>query len=180
MEREEVDFADVIEDLYRQTNSGIGGNGVLLTSIGNDGRPNVMTIGWGLYGWFYHSHPVAVAAVRPACHTFKLLDEVPEFVLCVPAQEMAQAAAFCGQQSGRDCDKFKEAGLSAAASFHVRPPSIAECPINIECRIYHKERPLHYILTPGHRQHPLDEQHTIYFGEVLGTYRTSGAGRGGT
>ena len=101
MERREVDFADVIEQLYRHTNASAFGNGVLLTSVGQDGRPNVMTLGWGLYGWFYHSHPVAAVAVRPACHTFKLLDEVPEFVLCVPTMDMAKAAKFCGTVSGR-------------------------------------------------------------------------------
>ena len=73
MTRQETDFAEVIEPLYRQTNFQHGGHGVLMTSVGHDGKPNIMTIGWGLYGWFYHDHPVAVVAVRPACHTFKLL-----------------------------------------------------------------------------------------------------------
>ncbi len=170
MSRKEVEFADVIDPLYRHTNSQAGGKGVLLTSIGGDGRSNVMTIGWGLYGWFYHSHPVAVAAVRPACHTFKLLDEVEEFVLCVPTEEIAEAVAFCGTASGRDFDKFKQTGLTPVPSTHVKPVSIAECPIHVECRIYHKQRPPHFILTPEHRQKPLEAQHTIYFAEVLGTF----------
>ena len=62
MERHVVDFGEIIQVLYHETR----GNGVLLTSVGRDGRPNVMTIGWGLYGWFYHGNPVAVVAVRPA------------------------------------------------------------------------------------------------------------------
>ena len=61
----------------------------------------------------------------------------------------------------------------------MRAPSIAECPINVECRIYHKQRPPHYLLTPEHRRNPLEEQHTIYFGEVLGTYGTTGPGQDG-
>ncbi len=171
MSRQEVDFSEVIEELYRRTAKG----GVLLTSVGNDGRPNAMTIGWGLYGWFYHSRPVAFAAIRPACHTFKLLDEVGEFVLCVPTDEIADAVAFCGRESGRDYDKFKETGLTVVPSVQVRAPSIAECPISIECSIYHKQRPPHFILTPEHRQKPLEAQHTIYFAEVLGTYVTDSA-----
>jgi flavin reductase (DIM6/NTAB) family NADH-FMN oxidoreductase RutF len=129
-----------------------------------------MTIGWGLYGWFYHSHAVAVVAVRPACHTFKLLDEVEEFVLCVPTEEMAEAVAFCGKESGRDFDKFKRTGLTPVPSTHVRPVSIAECLIHVECRIYHKQRAPHFILTPEHREKPLEAQHAIYFAEVLGTF----------
>jgi hypothetical protein len=113
MERREVSFADVIEQLHRQTDfRGCGGMGVLLTSVGNEGPPNAMTIGWGLYGCFYHDHAVAVVAVRPACHTFKLLDEVGEFALCVPTPALAEAVAFCGRESGRDHDKFAECGLT--------------------------------------------------------------------
>jgi len=170
MSRREVDFADVIEALYRQTNFQAEGHGVLLTSIGRDGRANVMTVGWGLYGWFYQDHPVAVVAVRPACHTFKLLDEVGEFVLCVPTEQIADAVAFCGTESGRDHDKFREAALTPVRSLRVRPVSIAECPIHVECRVYHKQRPPHFILPPEHRRQPLEAQHTIYFAEVLGTF----------
>jgi len=178
MFRREVEFAEVIEALYRQTSSHAGGHGVLLTSVGSDGVPNVMTIGWGLYGWFYHGHPVAVVAVRPARHTFRLLDEVGEFVLCVPADAIAEQVRFCGVKSGRDCDKFKETGLTPVPSARVRAPSIAQCPIHVECRIYYKQRPPHFILTPEHRERPLAEQHTIYFAEVLGAYRAEEAGPG--
>ena len=117
---------------------------------------------------------VAVVAVRPACYTFELLDEVDEFVLCVPTDDIADAVAFCGRESGRRCDKFKETGLTPVPSARVRPVSIAQSPIHVECRIYHKQRPPHFILTPEHRQQPLDAQHTIYFAEVLGTFVTGG------
>ena len=173
MSRREVPFADVIEDLYRQTDFHSGGHGVLLTSISEQGRSNAMTIGWGLYGTFYHGRPMAVVAVRPACFTFGLLDEVPEFVLCAPTDEIAEAVAFCGRASGHDCDKLAETGLTLVPSTHVRPVSIAECPVHVECRIYHAQRPPHYILTPEHREKPVEAQHTIYFAEVVGTYRMS-------
>ena len=172
MERRQVNFADVIEPLHRQTDfRGGGGMGVLLTSVGADGRPNVMTIGWGLYGCFYQGHNVAVVAVRPACHTFRLLDEVGEFALCVPTPDMAQVAAFCGNESGRDHDKFAECGFTTMPSRYIRPPCIAECPIQIECSIYYKQRPPHMVLTPEHRQKPVEAQHTIYYAEVLGSFR---------
>jgi len=145
--------------------------GVLLVSVGKDGRPNVMTIGWLLLGRSYHENPIAVVAVRPARYTFKLLDEVEEFVIAVPTHKLEKAVAFCGEKSGREVDKFKETGLTPVPSVHVKPPSIKECIINIECRIYKKIRPPHYILTPEHRRAPIPEQHTIYFAEVLGTYK---------
>ena len=168
MERKETRFESIIESLYISAM----GQGILLTSSGKNGNPNIMTLGWILVGGVYHGHPIAVVAVRPACYSFKLLDEVNEFVLCIPSPEIADAVSFCGTKSGRDYDKFKETGLMPVSSFHVTPPSIAQCPVNIECKIYHKQRPPHYILTPEHRKSPLEEQHTIYFAEVLGTYMT--------
>ena len=174
MSRREVDFGEVIGALHCQTHFRGGGHGVLLTSCSADGRRNVMTIGWGLYGSFYHDHCVTAVAVRPACYTFELLDEVGEFVLCVPTDEIADAVAFCGTESGHRCDKFKETGLTPIPSTYVRPPSIAQCPIHVECRIYLSQRPPHLILTPEHREQPLAAQHTIYFAEVLGAFLQEG------
>ena len=144
--------------------------GLLITAISRDGKPNAMTIGWWLFGPFYHGNPVSVVAVTPARYTFGLLDEVEEYVVVVPSDEMGDATAFCGRESGRDYDKFAETGLAPVESYHVRPPSIEGAVLNLECRIYHKERPPHLILTPEHRQRPVSQQHTIYFGEVLGAY----------
>ncbi len=55
-------------------------------------------------------------------------------------------------------------------SKYVKAPSILECPINIECRIYNKIAAPHLLLTPEHRKAPVEHQHTIYFAEVLGIF----------
>ena len=68
------------------------------------------------------------------------------------------------------CNEFEAAGLTRAPSVHVKPPSIVECPINVECRIYTRIAPPHMLLSPKHRERPVEEQHTIYFAEVVGTY----------
>jgi flavin reductase (DIM6/NTAB) family NADH-FMN oxidoreductase RutF len=160
-------------DCYEALNMAINNMprpGILLNAIG-DGKPNTMTIGWGLLGWSYHGHPVAIVAVTPLRYTFQLLEQVDEFVLSVLPDELSDAVAYCGRVSGKDRDKFKDTNLTIAESLHVRPPSIKEALVNLECRTYHKEHPPHMILTPKHRTRPLSEQHTIYFAEVLGTYR---------
>lgn len=141
--------------------------GVLLVSCDRQRIPNVMTIGWLLLGRSYYKHPVAVVAVRPATYTFNLLDQVEEFVIAVPTLDLADAVSICGKQSGRMIDKFTVTSLTPVPSKYVTPPSIQECLVNIECRIYHKQRPPHQLLTPDHRNAPISEQHTIYFAEVL-------------
>lgn len=146
--------------------------GVLLVTCDDQGNPNVMTIGWLLLGRSYYKRPVAVIAIRPATYTFQLLDMVEEFVIAVPTIDLVDAVAYCGKQSGRATDKFAATSMTPFPSRYVAPPSIQECPVNIECRIYHKQHPPHQILTPDHRKAPISEQHTIYFAEVLGVSKS--------
>lgn len=144
--------------------------GVLISCTGKEGKPNLITVSWWLFGWFYHGNPMSVIAIRPDRFSHHLLEEVPEFVVAIPTLEIRPAVDFCGKYSGRDHDKFAETGLTPVPSYHVRPPSVAECVANFECRIYEAVHAPHMLLTPEHRQQPLERQHTIYFAEVLGVY----------
>jgi flavin reductase (DIM6/NTAB) family NADH-FMN oxidoreductase RutF len=167
--RSEVDFWDVsAEILYRMRSSN---GGVLCTVADRGGADNVLTLGWGLIGPSYHGNPVFAIAVTPLRYSWRFLEDVPEFVIAVPDDSGREAADLCGSASGRDTDKFAATGLTRVQSLLVRPPSIAECPVNVECRIYHSVAPPHGLLTPEHRRRPIAEQHTIYFAEVVGTYR---------
>ena len=145
--------------------------GMLCTVADKAGRQNLLTLGWGQTGPMYHGNPVFIIAVAPGRYSWRFLEEVPEFVIAVPDDSLRPAVDLCGTKSGREMDKFKAAGLTRVPSMHVQPPSILECPINVECRIYTRVAPPHQLLTPEHRQRPIEEQHTIYFAEVLGTYR---------
>lgn len=162
----ELDYwANVKLFLDRMRSAGV------LCSVGDaEGNCNLLTLGWGQTGPIYDENPVLTIAVTPLRYSWQLLEEIPEFVIGVPTDEMNQAVAFCGSNSGREVDKFSETGLTAVPSQQVQPPSIRECSFNIECRIYTEVRPPHFLLTPEHRKRPVDQQHTIYFAEVLGTY----------
>ena len=168
-ERTELNFWDCAGEILHRMQSANGG--VLCTVTDRAGADNVLTLGWGQIGPGYHGHPIFIIAVTPQRYSWRFLDEVPEFVIGVPGDALQAAAALCGSESGRDMDKFLAAGLTRVSSHDVRPPSILECPINVECRIYTRIAPPHTILTPEHRQRPLEHQHTIYFAEVLATYR---------
>ena len=167
VKRVELDFWDCTSEILRRMRS----EGVLCTVVDKAGRQNVLTLGWGQVGPGYHGHPVFVIAVTPLRYSWRFLEEVPEFVISVGDDGLREAVDFCGTKSGRDCeDKFDAAGLTAVPSVHVAAPSVAEAPINVECRTYTRIAPPHMLLTPEHRRLPLKDQHTIYFAEVLGTY----------
>ena len=164
--RHELDFWQCAGEILNRMRTG----GVLCTVVDNAGRQNVLTLGWGQIGPFYHGHPVFSIAVTPLRYSWRFLEQVPEFVIAVPDDALKAAAKLCGTVSGRDTDKFAAAGLTRVPSAYAGAPSILECPINIECRIYASIAPPHLLLTPEHRQQPVEEQHTIYFAEVLATY----------
>ncbi len=164
--RDERDFWECAGEILKRMNAG----GVLCTVVDSDGGQNVLTLGWGQIGPFYHGRPVFIIAVSPPRYSWRFLESTPEFVIAVPDDGLSEATKLCGTKSGRDMDKFAAAGLTCVPSLHVGAPSVKECPINVECRIYTKVAPPHMLLTPEHRQHPVHKQHTIYFAEVLGTY----------
>jgi len=164
--QEALDFWSCTDEILRRMRKG----GVLCTVVDESGAQNLLTLGWGQVGPHYHRNPIFIIAVAPPRYSWRFLEQVPEFVIAVPDDSLKEAVLFCGTRSGRDQDKFEAAGLTPVPSTHIRAPSILECPINVECRVYTKVAPPHTLLTPEHRQRPLAEQHTIYFAEVLGTY----------
>ena len=164
--RKETDFWTCAGELLNR----MCGGGVLCTCADLAGRDNLLTLGWGQIGPGYHGRPVVIIAVTPLRYSWRFLEEVPEFTLAIPSDQLAKAVSFCGSYSGRDGRKFEKAGLTPVPGLQVRSASILECPVNVECRIYEKIAPPHNLLTPEHRRRPVHEQHTIYFAEALGTY----------
>lgn len=58
-----------------------------------------------------------------------------EYVINIPTVEQVKLVDFCGMVSGRDVDKFAKTGLTPLPASQVQAPLIAECPVNLECRV---------------------------------------------
>jgi flavin reductase (DIM6/NTAB) family NADH-FMN oxidoreductase RutF len=56
-------------------------------------------------------------------------------VVNLPPASLWPKVLACGQCSGRTVDKFATVGLTPLPAAHVMPPLIAECVVNIECRV---------------------------------------------
>ena len=143
-------------------------HGLLLVSCDAEGRPNVMTIGWATFGIVW-GRPVMVTLVRPSRFTFGNLEAVGEFVVAVPSEQMHEACMLCGTRSGRDTDKFAEAGLTPVPARHVRPPLIAQCVRHYECRVLHRNDIVDAALAPEVRTeaYPQGDLHRLYYGQIL-------------
>ncbi|UCH57416.1 MAG: flavin reductase family protein [Candidatus Bathyarchaeota archaeon] len=172
MVRERVKDFEFVDETHRLMRSG----GLFLVTAGKDGKPNAMTIGWGLVGTMWRK-PFYTVAVRLSRYTHGLMEEADEFTVCLPTQGMEEALDVCGTMSGRELDKFKELGLTAEKGVDLAVPYIAECPVHYECRVVYKiqVRPGELVDELEKDVYPGGNYHILYFGEILGVYAEDNA-----
>ncbi len=106
---------------------------VLVSCQGNDGKPNLITIGW--VGTICSDPAMVSISVRPERYSFHMLKETGEFVINLTTEELLEATDYCGVASGRDVNKWEKMNLTPIPSEKVSVPAVAESPINIECKV---------------------------------------------
>lgn len=105
---------------------------VLLTTQQNS-RANVMTLSWHMMMEF--EPPLLGCIVSNRNFSFEILRETKECVINIPAAEFAKQVVACGNVSGSEVDKFQKFHLRTEPAALVRPPLLAECFVNLECRV---------------------------------------------
>jgi flavin reductase (DIM6/NTAB) family NADH-FMN oxidoreductase RutF len=130
---------------------------VLVSSLGKDGKANLMTAAWAMPTSI--EPPLIAISVAPNRHSHKLIEESGEFVVNIPTLEILQAVYACGSLTGRSFNKFKKAGLTAVAGRKVKTPAIRECVAQIECIVHDK-------FTTG--------DHTVFVGRIVASYADMG------
>ena len=112
---------------------------VLAITRADDGRTNVMAIGW-----------VAIVSDDPAmymlgiddnAYTLELIRKNKEFVIAFPSQSMAKETLYFGTVHGHDIDKGKTSGLEFTPAEKVSAPLLADAVANMECRLVAEYRP---------------------------------------
>ena len=106
----------------------------LVTSVSGDGRPNIITLGEVFNVSIGGPVILGIAIAKPR-YSHELISAAREYVVNLPTSSMVETVDRCGSVSGRDVDKFAEFGLTPVPAEKVRPPLIAECPLNVECRV---------------------------------------------
>jgi len=106
---------------------------VMVTCGDFDGVKNIITLAW--VGTVCSVPPMVGISVRPERFSHPILKETGEFVVNLPTSEQAKVTDYCGVASGRDGDKFAALGLTPARGSIVKAPLLAECPVNLECKV---------------------------------------------
>ncbi|SHE85175.1 flavin reductase family protein [Clostridium fallax] len=106
---------------------------VLVTCKNNEGKVNVLTIGW--CSTICTKPPMIGISIRPERLSYEYIKETMEFTVNLPSKNLTKAVDFCGVRSGRDLDKIKEMNFSLGSDESFTTPFIKECPVNIQCKV---------------------------------------------
>ncbi len=125
----------------------------MVTAVDAQGKVDICTVGaWSAVNGSPQMFGIAMCARSSGNlfwkrYTTTCIEQTGEFVINIPHAGLKKAWSICGEVSltqQPEADKFALAGLTAAPANMVKAPLIAECPFNIECRVYAKlELPTH-------------------------------------
>jgi flavin reductase (DIM6/NTAB) family NADH-FMN oxidoreductase RutF len=124
---------------------------LIIGTYGSDGKPNIMNAAWG--GIASSKPPCVSVSLREATLTHHNIKHTGAFTVNFPSEKHFREADFVGIVSGRDHDKFREAGLTPEKSKLVNAPIVKEFPYALECKLV-KE------VDCG--------LHTMFIGEIVG------------
>lgn len=122
----------------------------LITSLDKNGKPNAMGASWITRVSF--DPCLIMISIAPGRYSHEGIEHHKEFVVNYPSTEQEGGAWVCGTKSGRDGDKFRDAGLSLIDSTVVKAPTINGATVAFECKVVDE-------ITAG--------DHTLFIGQVV-------------
>ncbi len=164
---EQVSLLELNESAFR-----IIGKEWMLITAGTMDNWNTMTASWGGMGelWF---KPVVFTFIRPQRYTLEFVEREEGFTLSFFNETQRKALRFCGANSGRDCNKAAEAGLTPMAT-DGGFVAFEEARLVLECRkLYFQDiNPEHFLdESIDVKCYPEKDYHRMYVGEVISAVR---------
>lgn len=106
---------------------------VYLVSCGYKQIKNIISV--GMFAFFSGKPSLVGVGIAPSRYSFDLIRKSGEYVVNVVDEKLMDAVRICGENSGRDSDKFELANLTAEKGIKVDAPLIKESPVSIECTV---------------------------------------------
>lgn len=162
----DINYNEYLELVLKQIPKGI------FITVKTNEEVNTMVLGWGHIGYIW-GKKVFVAYIRTSRHTYKLLEVAKEFTISVPIENnLRNELKFCGENSGRDVNKFVACELSLVNGRQINSPIISDCELHYECKVIHKQ-----IITENNLDEIIknkfyedNDYHIAYYGEIVDSY----------
>lgn len=106
---------------------------VLVTCIDQSGKPNAISVAW--HTSLSHEPPLVGISIGLTRYSHELITSTGEYVINVVGQDMQPAVEFCGEHSGRDCDKIPQAGLQLRPARFLKTPILEAALGHLECQV---------------------------------------------
>ena len=110
---------------------------VMVSAGDAEGNYNILTVAWT--GTICSDPPMLYISVKKSRYSHQMLSQTREFFVNLTTEATAFATDYCGVKSGRDISKFEELKLTPEKGILTYAPMIAECPVNIACRVERSE-----------------------------------------
>ena len=130
--QKQIEFSEAITRKYPE-------QVVLVTTRSRDGKANVMAVGWVTIA--SGEPPMFVLGIDDGAYTFELIRQTEQFVVAFPSEQTASQTLFAGTHSGRDKDKFADAGIAVQEGVAVKAPLIRDAVANFECKLVQVVQP---------------------------------------
>ena len=141
-----------------------------LITAGTKENYNTMTASWGAMGELWNKD-VCFIFIRPQRYTLEFTEREDYFTLSFFGGEYKKALAFCGRNSGRDCDKAKETGLTPMEIDGSMSFEESETVIVCKKLFYQDIDPEGFVdKTIDGVCYPEKDYHRMYVGEVVACY----------
>jgi flavin reductase (DIM6/NTAB) family NADH-FMN oxidoreductase RutF len=125
----------------------------VMVTCGPYDAANIITLAW--VGTVCSTPPTIGISIRPSRYSHGLIKEQAEFGVNLPPRDLLHDTDYCGMVSGREASKFAQTGLTPIRASVVHTALIAECPVNMECRVTQ-------ILSLG--------SHDLFLGEIVAVH----------
>lgn len=148
---------------------------VLFLVTSDEGKPNLMSMSAHIVIQD-DDRPLIGCSLGPWDYSFGTLCKTKECVLAVPTAELATKVVEIGNCSGADTDKFKVFDLTPRPAKVVKAPLVAECRVNLECRLHDQIYQYNLVILEVVRGwiDPKHKDHRMIHHNGNGTFRIDG------
>ncbi|OPJ57678.1 flavin reductase family protein [Clostridium oryzae] len=106
---------------------------ILVSCRDKDGKNNALAVAYCCN--CSYAPPMIMVGIVPSRYSYKIVKDTGVFVVNIVTRAQKEMFDYLGSHSGRDEDKLLKLNIKVEEGIKVNAPLLADCPINIECRV---------------------------------------------